>query len=155
MFQNIMVGVNFVFMFVLGGLFYFLTKIKKNTKAKHNDLDAIKETIAMQEECINSMVSVTENQSALLRLLSNLYATGELELRNSDKEEMAKVFKEASYRIQDHINGEDSEYRYSFLNGECFNDTNNCILVLLEILKHAGTTPIQDIIKDFKFNKRG
>lgn len=155
MFQNIMAVANFVFMFVLGGLFYFLTKIKKNTKAKHDDINTIKETIATQEECINSLVSVTENQSALLRLLSDLYLTGELALRNSDKDELAKVFKEASYRIQDHINGEDSEYRYSFLNGECFNDTNNCILVLSEILKHAGTTPVQDIIKDFKFSKRG
>lgn len=155
MFHNIMGGVNLFFMFVLGGLFYYLTKMKKRTKEKHNDINTIKETIATQEECISSMVLVTENQAILLRLLSDLYATGELALRNSDKEELSKVFKEASYRIQEHINGEDSDYRYSFLNGECFNDTNNCILVLSEVLKHAGTTPVQDIIKDFKFYKRG
>lgn len=148
MFHIIMNITNVIMMFVLGAFFVWLSKKKKHNNETKSSLDTLQSTIDHQQFCIESMSIVNSSNADLLRVISDLIANKHITI-SGDNDDIARIFKEASYKLHSHTTGDDTNYTYVFLRHDCFNDTNNCIKVLSNILKNSGTSSVQDEVQDF------
>lgn len=143
---------NVSIMVFLGWLFIFLYRRKNKSRVAY--LEDIQINIEAQNKCIASLATVANSASNLLVTIGLMIDTGQIKLVAGNSFELAQAFKEIGYKINDHINNEDSHYPCSLIVGECFDDTNNCLLILEQIIQQCDQKEVRDIIHTFKISKR-
>ena len=134
---------------VLGGLtiWVFWTKRKKKLPGKAASGD-LAQVILVQESVVHHL------KEALLMANNLLHNVGEVLREDStnlhNKHDLILAFKEATARINEHITGEKWQHMYRLIDGDCFADTSNCLLVLNEIVMNYNRVPIKEIVQEFK-----
>lgn len=148
MFHSIMNIINLIMMVVLGALFLWITKKKKNNNETKTKFEELVKTVDYQQTCIEVMLNVSNSTADLLQLISKLVSNGII-TAPGDSNDVSQVFKEVSYKIYSHAAGSNSNHDYSFLKHECFNDPNNCIKLLSDVLKNVDNLPIHSVVQNF------
>ena len=133
---------------VLGGLLFLSHKLKKKNKGKQSHVSSLQQAYDFQDKVIYHTSQAILITTYLLRNISEMMADNLLPPNIA--KELSQAFEEVSNRVRGHINQEIDNYQYSLIIGDCFNDTENCLLVLNKIVKECGGKDIREIIHNFK-----
>ena len=134
---------------LLGGLTIWVSWIKRKKKLPEKTAsDDLTQIIQAQDSAVYHL------KQALLMANNLLHNVGEMflgDLTNlHNKHDLILAFKEATARINEHITGEKWQHMYRLIDGDCFADTSNCLLVLNEIVMNYNRVPIKEIVQEFK-----
>ena len=133
---------------VLGGLLLLSHKLKKKSRGKQSHLSSLQQAYDFQDKVIYHTSQAILITTYLLRNISEMMADNLLPA--NVVKELSQAFEEVSNRVRGHINQEADNYQYSLIIGDCFNDTENCLLVLNKIVKECESRDIREIIHNFK-----
>ena len=149
--NHLILLVNLSALIVISILLLLAYKFKKKSMSKSTIVDFQQAFIA-QDMVIHHSRQALISVTTVLDNLGNRYneTIGSTNIFN--KNDVAVAIKEISARIREQVHEAKHITSYSLVTGECFNDTQNCLMALNEIISNCDNLSVPQIIEEFKLS---